>query len=187
MSINIEELILNLYNYGIIKFGKFKLSSGLESSYYIDFRQAISIPSIYEKIVKLSIEKVKNVDFDIVVGVESGGIPWASMIAYELRKPMAYIRKEVKQHGTQKLIEGLINPGMKVLLVDDVITTGSSILKSIEVLEKHGLTVRKILVFVARGEGGFEKIKSMGYNIDALFTINDIFNVLRKFGINVPQ
>lgn len=184
---NINELIYEMYSYGIIKFGKFKLSSGLESNYYIDFRQAISIPKIYNEIVNLCVEKLKNLNFDIIIGVESGGIPWAAMIAYRLSKPMAYIRKDVKNHGTRKLIEGLIYPSMKVVLIDDVITTGNSIIKSIEILKSSNLDIVKILVFVARSEGGFEKIKSMGYNIETLFTVNEIFKILKSYGINIPN
>lgn len=130
-----EGLILDLYGIGAIRFGRFRLTSGIESPFYIDLRLAITYPSVYKRMVKSMAEALSGgLNTDIIAGIETASIPWASMIAYELNKGLVYVRKETKEHGTAKLVEGDLRQGMRVVVIDDVVTTGSSIIRAIKAI-----------------------------------------------------
>ncbi len=134
MAMPSDELAISLYRIGAIKFGRFKLTSGIESPIYIDLRLAITHPSIYRQLVKSMADLLSGFNIDAVAGIETAGIPWASMVAYELGKGMIYVRKEAKEHGTARLVEGDLRQGMRVAVIDDVVTTGGSIIRAIRLL-----------------------------------------------------
>lgn len=98
-------------------------------------------------------------------GIPTGGLPWASVLAYSLSKPLVYVRKEVKHHGREKMVEGMLTPGDKVLLVDDVITTGHNILNALQTLRAEGGVVEDALVLVDREEGGEEHLRKEGVKL----------------------
>jgi len=179
---NIPELVLSLYGVGAIKFGKFRLTSGLESPIYIDLRVAISHPSIYKQLVNAMVNLLNNRDVDLIAGIETAGIPWASMVAYELGKGLVYVRKEAKEHGTSRLVEGDLKPGAKIIVIDDVITTGSSIVRAIRILREQGGSVIGAAAFVDREQGGLEVIRREGVDAVALLSITSILNMLLNAG-----
>ena len=166
-----------LIKYGIVKFGDFTLSSGVRSKYYVDMRIAISIPEVYKPIIEELALRVGG-GVDLVAGIESGSIPWASMLAYRLSKGALYVRKAEKSHGTGRRIEGYYKGGERVLLIDDVVTTGNTILDSIRVLEENGLRVIEVAVIVDRLEGGLDAIRRTGYRAWSLLTVKDLFNAM---------
>jgi len=178
-----EELVLDLYRVGAIKFGKFRLTSGIESPIYVDLRITITYPSIYRQLVKAMSELLSNYEFDVVAGIETAGIPWASMIAYELGKGLVYVRKEAKGHGTARLIEGDLRKGTRVFLIDDVITTGGSIIRAINALREQGGDVVGVAVFVDREQGGIDVIRREGINATALMKLSFIMNILLSRGV----
>ena len=179
---NISELVLSLYGVGAIKFGKFRLTSGLESPIYIDLRVAISHPSIYKQLVNAMVNLLNNRDVDLIAGIETASIPWASMIAYELGKGLVYVRKEAKEHGTSRLVEGDLKPGARVIVIDDVVTTGSSIVRAIRILREQGGSVIGAAAFVDREQGGLEVIRREGVDAVALLSITSILNILLNAG-----
>lgn len=143
-------LIAKLKDIGLLKYGLFKLKSGAESSYYCDFRTLLSYPQLLKNIYH-------NIDMrffdgvDLVCGVFFGGMPLANLISFERNIPQIFIRDSEKTHGTKKQIEGIFESGQTVLVVEDVITTGQSILEKIKILEQHGLNIR-ILTILNRSE-----------------------------------
>lgn len=178
-----RELILALFKIGAIKFGKFKLKSGLISPYYLDLRFLASYPKVLWGVAELFGQKLKNLDFDLIAGVPYAAFPIATAIALRFNWPMIYTRKEKKEHGTGKLIEGIFQPGQKVVLVDDVISDGASKLEVIAPLTEAGLVVRDIVVLLNRGQGGPQALEKQGYNCLYLVSIGGVLEILQKEGL----
>ncbi|GGP21294.1 orotate phosphoribosyltransferase [Thermocladium modestius] len=170
---NRRELIRLLGRHGVVQFGEFKLSSGGFSDYYIDMRRAISVPAIYREIIELMTGEAVGVE--LIAGIESGGVPWASMLAYRMGMGMIYVRKQVKEHGTARLVEGIYEPGQRVLVVDDVVTTGSSIRKGVESLKSVGLDVVKALAIVDRSGGAADA----GAELRSVFSVGELLDELK--------
>ncbi|MFW9897337.1 MAG: orotate phosphoribosyltransferase [Candidatus Thorarchaeota archaeon] len=136
---------------GALKFGEFTLASGEKSKYYIDLRIIPNFPETFEKIIDLAVTYIKdNIQFDGVVAIPLAGIPFGIMIANRLQKPFYILRKEPKEHGLKKMIEGNIKKGHKILLIDDLITSGFSKLFAIDALREEGAVVNDLFVFVDR-------------------------------------
>jgi orotate phosphoribosyltransferase len=111
---------------------------------------------------------------DKIGGIPTGGLPWASVLAYSISKPLVYVRKEVKHHGREKMVEGMLAPGDKVLLVDDVITTGHNILNALQTLRAEGGVVDQALVLVDREEGGKEHLQNEGVTLHSVTRISEL-------------
>src|SRR5881398_801534 len=140
---------------GALQFGMFTLSGGRISPYYLDLRVIPSFPDAFRTCSELLAKSAKSIEgIDKIGGIPTGGLPWASVLAYTLSKPLVYVRKEVKHHGREKMVEGLLVPGDRVLLVDDVITTGHNILAALQTLRAEGGVIEDALVLVDREEGG---------------------------------
>ena len=177
----IQHIVMELYNKQLIKFGEYRLSSGKNSPYYIDLRTLPSYPMLYREIMELLVEKIKssNIDFDVIAGIETSGIVHASYLGCIMNKPIAYIRKKVKEHGTRKLVEGIVE-NKNVLLVDDVSTTGTTLYNAVQVLRKHEAIVKHAFVIIDRCEGAREKLSELNVELKPLITIHDIIDVLKK-------
>ena len=173
-----EELILNLFDVGCIEFGKFTLKSRVVSPIYIDFKAVVSYPEIVSTIVSLFNERLKtlNLPFKRICGVPYGGIVFTSLLSQSTGKPMLIVRKEVKRYGMKRLIEGSYKEGETVLLVEDIISTGKSILEFGDKLIRQNLKIRDILVICDRRLHHFNSLNDL--NIHSLFTIHDLLNVL---------
>jgi len=156
-----EELIEAFFREKAILFGHFVLTSGKESNYYINVKKLITKPEVLKLIAELMKEKAEEigVNFDRVAGPELGAVPIATALSLETGKPLVIVRKKPKGHGTGSQIEGDVKPGDRVLLVEDVTTTGGSVLRSAKVLEKEGAKVSAIIVVVDREEGAEENLK----------------------------
>src|SRR5436309_6616821 len=167
-----EELPRILVHTGALKFGMFTLSGGKLSPYYLDLRVLPSFPDAFRASIELLGRTARAIaDIAKIAGIPTGGLPWASVLAYTLSKPLVYVRKEVKHHGREKMVEGLLAPGDKVLLVDDVITTGKNILDAMQTLRNEGGVVEDVLVLVDRKEGGRKKLLTLGLKINAVTRI----------------
>ena len=126
----------------------------------------------------LIIEKTGLDNFDSLVSVPTGGLVVASALAIEVVKPLIYVRNKPKEHGTTKSIEGKTSAGMKVVVVDDVATTGTSVLNGIKQLKESGLSISDVYVIINRLEGADKALDDMGVQIHQLTDILEITNVL---------
>ena len=178
----VKEFATFLYKNDVIKFGNFTLASGKDSSYYIDLRLVPSFPHQFRKMIKnlqnLIIEKIGLDDFDSLASVPTGGLVVTSALAIETVKPLIYVRNKPKEHGTTKSIEGKISAGMKVVMVDDVMTTGTSVLNGIKQLKESGLSISDVFVIINRLEGADKAFSDMGVQIHQLTDILEITNIL---------
>ena len=157
----------------------FSWVSGIKSPVYCDNRKMIAFPEERKAVVEgfKKIIEEKGLEFDVIGGTATAAIPWAAFLAYDLGVPMIYIRPEKKEHGAGKQIEGYLEAGQKVLIVEDLISTGGSSVKAAEaVREEGGCTVDEILSIVTweipKAVGRFEEA-----NI-TLHTLTDYTNII---------
>jgi orotate phosphoribosyltransferase len=180
------ELCRILNRIGALQFGAFKLTSGKISPYYIDLRIVPSFPDAFQKICNFYFnfieEEVGPKSFGRIVGIPVAGVPYAAVIAYNFKKPFLYTRKGIRLHGRQKRIEGILAPGERILLVDDLITTGLSLTKAAKAITAEGGVVKDAAVLIDRQEGGKEKLERDGIKLHALLNISEIANSMCELG-----
>jgi orotate phosphoribosyltransferase len=180
----VKEFAIFLQESGAIKFGNFKLSSGKDSAYYIDLRLVPSFPHQFRKMVKsvqnLISEKIGLDSFDYIASVPTSGLVIASALAMETVKPLIYIRQKPKDYGTGSLIEGKIPEGSRVVLVDDVGTTGHSLLNAIKALKEAKIKVDSAFVVVNRLEGARENLEAEKVKMYEITDILAISNILHS-------
>ena len=178
----VKEFSIFLHQNDIIKFGDFTLASGKKSSYYIDLRLVASFPHIFRKMTKnlqkLVSEKTGLDNFDSLVAVPTGGLVIGSALAIETVKPLIYVRDKPKDYGTTKSIEGKIFSGMKVVLIDDVITTGNSVINAIKQLKDAGLSISDVYVIINRLEGANNTLELEKVNLYQLTDVLEITTIL---------
>ena len=178
----VKEFATFLYKNGIIQFGNFTLTSGKNSSYYIDLRLVPSYPHQFRKMIKnlqnLIIEKTGLDNFDSLASVPTGGLVITSALAIEIVKPLIYVRNKPKEHGTTQSIEGKISSGMKIIMVDDIMTTGTSVLNGVKQLKESGLSVSDVFVIIDRLERDSREFSDIGVRIHQLTDILEITNIL---------
>jgi len=172
-----QKLIYQLLKHDIIKRGNFTLKSGIKSNLYFDLRTLISYPNILNQVIRLMYQKISNLDFDLICGIAYTGIPMATKISLNYNIPMLIIRKERKDYGTKKLVEGVYHKNQKCLMLDDVITTGSSLIENIDILQNEGINVNDIIVFIDRRNNRNDVSE---YNVHSVFTEEEIMNVLNN-------
>jgi orotate phosphoribosyltransferase len=167
-----------------LKFGVFTLASGKQSSYYIDLRVLPSFPAYFRLAINALKDTANNIgEFDTIASVPTSGIVFGAALAYEMSKPFIYARKESKGHGTGKTIEGFLESGSKVVVVDDVATTGTSVSSVIEIIRANGGIVEDVVALVNRHEGADDRLKKMGVRLHAVAGMKDIVNALYKSGL----
>ncbi|MBS7258471.1 MULTISPECIES: orotate phosphoribosyltransferase [Methanobrevibacter] len=170
-----EYLIDLLKENGVFLEGDFTLSSGKKSNYYINMKKAITEPEILSTISKLITQKIDLDDIDKVAGPALGAVPIATAVSLESKLPLLMIRKEKKGYGTSKLIEGELNEGDNVIVVEDVSTTGGSLLKAIRAINDNGGNVKRAFVVVDREEGAIETFEKEGITLEPLISVKDFF------------
>lgn len=182
----VSEMALFLLKSNSLKFGLFTLASGKQSPYYIDLRILQSFPNYFHLAI-LALRDVINKeigsDFDCLASVPTSGLVFASALCYEMLKPLIYVRKDSKPYGGSKIVEGYLKPGGKVLLIDDVATTGTSLSNAIKVIRENGAIVKDAVAIISRLEGAEEKLEDIDVKLISIATINDMVNDLHDKGL----
>ncbi|MBX9599337.1 MAG: orotate phosphoribosyltransferase [Burkholderiales bacterium] len=178
----LEQLILDMYAVDMIKFGEFTLKSGKKSYVYADIRTAISHPKIFTTLCDLIYSKMHGLRYDSICGVPYSALTFASGIAYAHQIPMLLKRKEAKEYGTKKILEGNYQSGDTCLVIEDVVTTGMSIGETTLVLEEAGLKVQDIVCFINRNQGGQERLTKQGYTLHSIIDLYQVLEILLKHG-----
>jgi orotate phosphoribosyltransferase len=175
MKTHLDDFCRVLVKTGALKFGLFTLSGGKLSPYYLDLRILPSFPDAFQKSVELLVENAKKiVGVDKIAGIPTGGLPWASVLAFSLSKPLVYTRKDVKTHGRERKVEGVLSPGDRVLLIDDVITTGKNTTTALQSLRGEGGVVEHALVLLDREEGGRSHLEASGVELHSVVRISEV-------------
>jgi len=173
----------SLFRIGALRFGKFTLSSGKAGSYYLDLRIVPTYPDTYAlelEAFRAVAEGIGKNNFDVVAGVATAGIVISSPLAFLLKKPMVYVRKEGKGHGMGRTVEGAPVPRWRALVVDDVITTGGSIITAVEELRKAGCVVKDAAVLVDRLEGGKANLAAQGVRLSSFIDVGELVGILHQ-------
>ncbi len=177
-----KDIALSLHEIGAVKFGEFTLKSGIVSPIYIDLRIIISYPELLKKISNAMADIAKDLEFDVIAGIPYTALPIASAMSVMNDWPMVYARKEVKDYGTKKKIEGVFDEGATALVVDDLITNGASKFETIEPFESSGLKIKDFIILVDREQGGKRLLEEKGYNMHSVIGINELLDILEEEG-----
>lgn len=178
----LDELIVELFDVGCLLFGEYVQASGAVFNYYIDLRQIISDPNLFHRVLHAYAGQLEGLRFDRIAGIPYGSLPTATGLSLKLHLPLIYPRKEVKAHGARRLIEGDFNEGETVVVVDDILITGGSVLEGIAKLETSGLVVHDVVVFIDHGGQARQRLADAGYRTHAVLTIPRITSVLMAAG-----
>jgi len=166
-----------LLDTGCVKFGQFTLKSGLISPIYIDLRQLVSYPQVLIKVAEAYLPILKSLTFERLAALPYAGLPIATAISLQSGWPVIYPRKEVKEYGTRAEIEGIYRPGERVVVIDDLATTGSSKFEAIEKLTSAGLWVSDVIVLINRQSGAKEALAEKGFHMHAIFTLSQLLDI----------
>jgi orotate phosphoribosyltransferase len=173
-----EALVLTLHDIGAIQFGRFRLHSGKESKIYIDLRVLVSYPDALRRSTTAYRAVIQPLEYDLLAATPLAGLPIGTALCLDLDKPLIYPRKTAKSYGTGKNIEGRWSIGQTVLVVDDLITSGESILETIATVKSAGMRVLEAVVLVDRQQGGRVMLEEQGYRVHAVLTLIQMLDIL---------
>lgn len=184
-----SELVEKLFQIEAIKFGDFILKSGIQSPVYVDFRVIVSHPEIMRQVSAMlwNTASDSKADFSVICGVPYTALPIASCISVTQNIPMVMRRKEAKAYGTKRLIEGVFAAGSKCLVIEDVVTSGSSVLETVEALSSADLRVTDAVVLLDRFQGGKDMLKYQGVSLHSLLTLPEVIELLCRKGKVDPE
>lgn len=179
----VDKIANALYLSGCLKFGSFKIKSGVTSPYYIDLARVLSAPKQLCAIAEVAAERIKQIastdKVDKLASIELKGALIVPSIACKLDLPCVIVRKEEKAYGVTGRIAGAdVSAGENILFFDDVISEGNSKVEGVKPLQELGANVKHLLVVVNREQGGKENLEKLGYQVHALATVSDIVDSL---------
>ena len=176
----LEQFALTLFDIGAVQLGKFKLHSGKRSRIYLDLRVLVSHPQALRQAVAAYRTVLDGLSFDLLAATPLAGLPLGTALCLDLDKPLIYPRKTAKSYGTGKHIEGVYQVGQTAVVVDDLITSGDSILQAIVALKASGLQVNEAVVLIDREQGGIETMQEQGYKLHAAMSISRLLSILEE-------
>ncbi|HVP17431.1 MAG TPA: orotidine-5'-phosphate decarboxylase [Spirochaetia bacterium] len=178
----VEEIALGLHDLGAVRFGSFTLKSGQISPVYIDLRLLVSDPRLMATVALAMTGILRKLRFDRIAAIPYGGLPIGQAVALAVGRPLLYPRREVKEYGTRKAIEGTFAADETVVVLDDLITTGASKLEAMAPLTAAGLKVTDVVVLVDREQGGARELAAGGLTLHSLMTLSDLLEALVRRG-----
>lgn len=183
----LRSIILRLFEIGALKFGKFSLKSGIESPVYVDLRLTVSYPSLLRDIAEVLLYVARDVPYDVMCGVPYTALPFATAMSIQTGIPMIMRRKEAKAHGTKQIIEGAWKEGQKCLIVEDLVTSGMSIMETVAPLKQINLQVTDVVVLLDRQQNARQNLQNNGLNLRAVFTMTQLLDTLVGEGRVQPE
>lgn len=169
-----KEILARMLKEKAIKTGEFTLASGRKSNYYVNLKLAYTNPEILKEISRELSKVLEGEDYDLLAGVAMGGVPLAAATSIMTGKPYLIVRKEKKGYGTDVSIEGEYEKGERVIVLEDVTTTGGSVIKAVESLRGQGLECRKVITVVNRNEGACKNLKEHDIELIPIINIKEI-------------
>ena len=176
----LEQFALTLYDIKAVQFGKFRLHSGRRSRIYLDLRILVSYPVALRQAAVVYRSVLENLKFDLLAAPPLAGLPLGTAVSLDMNKPMIFPRKTAKSYGTGKEIEGAWKVGQKAVIIDDVVTSGDSIVQAIVPLKAAGLQVSDAVVLIDREQGGVEVLREHNYNLYAAMTLSQLLAILES-------
>jgi uridine monophosphate synthetase len=176
-------LAAELFALGAVKFGSFTLASGVQSPIYVDLRLLVSRPALLAKAAEAYTALLALLPCDRIAGVPYAALPIGTAVALAADKPLIYQRKEAKSHGLGKLIEGAWQPGERVVVIEDLITTGGSTIETAEQLRAAGLVVEHVIVLIDREQGGVANLAEAGIEAHSVFKLSKVLDTLVDQGL----
>jgi uridine monophosphate synthetase len=173
-SAHLSQLAQDLIDSQCVRFGQFKLKSGIISPIYLDLRRLVTHPPILRRVAQAYAETLEALEFDRLAGIPYAALPIATAITLEIDRPLIYPRREAKDYGTKATIEGDYQAGETIVVIDDLATTGGSKIEAIQKLEEAGLKVRDIVVLIDRGQGAGQMLAEAGYRLHSVVNLNDL-------------
>ncbi|MFN2135411.1 MAG: orotate phosphoribosyltransferase [Candidatus Promineifilaceae bacterium] len=174
----LEVLAVSLYEIGAVQFGKFKLHSGKKSRIYLDLRVLVSFPDALRQVAAAYASVLNWLEFDVLAATPLAGLPIGTAVALEMNRPLIYPRKTAKSYGTGKGIEGVYNVGETAVIIDDLVTSGDSIIQTLAPLKAGGLRVTDAVVLIDREQGGVESLREQGYRLHAIMSLSYLLSIL---------
>lgn len=175
---DLEQFALSLYEIGAVRLGQFRLHSGRVSPIYLDLRMLVSHPQTLRMATAVYTTLLAKLDYNLLAAAPMAGLPLGTALCLALDRPLIYPRKTAKSYGTGKGIEGAYQIGETAVIIDDLVTSGDSILQAIAALKAGGLQVNDAVVLIDRQQGGMENLRQAGYQPHAAMTIRQLLSIL---------
>jgi orotate phosphoribosyltransferase len=182
----LKDLALTLFEIGAVRLGRFTLHSGRISPIYLDLRLLVSYPAALRQVIAAYRPQLDKLAFDLLAATPLAGLPIGTALCLELDVPLVYPRPP-KGHGTGKQIEGHWRSGQTAVAIDDLVTSGDSVLGGIRQLEEAGLRVKDAVVLIDREQGGREMLQEKGITLHSAASLGQLLMVLEKSGRITPE
>ncbi|HIC89042.1 MAG TPA: orotidine-5'-phosphate decarboxylase [Anaerolineae bacterium] len=182
MGSRLADLTRRLHKLGAIRFGQFTLASGQTSPIYIDLRLLVSDPSLLRATATVYAQLLKDIPYDRLAAVPYAALPIGTAVALTTGKPLIYPRKETKTYGLEHAIEGTYQPGERVVIIEDLVTTGGSTLRTVALLREAGLEVTDVVVLIDREQGAAANLAAEGIQLHAALRLTEMLDTLTASG-----
>ncbi|XP_023949366.2 uridine 5'-monophosphate synthase [Bicyclus anynana] len=179
---SLQELGVQLFDAGAVRLGDIEAKLGRRTPFYFDLRVVVSHPHIMMAIAQQLQVLSSEIEHDILCGVPYAALPFAAVMSVNTNTPMIMKRKETKMYATKKILEGVFEKNQNCLVVEDVVTSGGSLLETVTTLRDEGLAVTHAVVVLDREQGGASVLAANGVRVKALFTMTELVNILRDAG-----
>ncbi len=179
-QISLELLALALFDIEAVKLGKFTLHSGKKSPIYLDLRLLASYPRVLKQAAAAYRTVLQRLTFDLLAAAPLAGLPIGTAVSLDMEIPLIYPRKTAKSYGTGKSIEGVWQVGQTAVVLDDLVTSGDSILSAIASLKPAGLHVKDAVVLIDREQGGTANLADLGYQLHAVISLSHLLAILEN-------